>query len=71
MIKRIWDVLSNILSEEGNLSSKRLAGFLALLNAIVLGYMSLKYNVSNTIFDGFLWFSSGCFGLSVIDKFVK
>jgi len=62
------DFIKNILSEDSDLSSKRLAGFICLFNAIILGYMK---NPNESILNSFLLFAAGVWGLSVIDKYKK
>jgi hypothetical protein len=62
------EFIKNILSSESDLSSKRLAGFICLFNAIALGYMTIP---NESILDSFLLFAAGVWSLSVIDKFKK
>lgn len=67
MITTIKNFLKSLLSDNGSVSSKRVAGFIALFNAIVLGYKG-----SNTdILNSFLIFAASAFGLSTIEKIKK
>lgn len=57
--------LKQLLSNDGQISSKRFAGLLAFVNAIVLGYMP---NTKQFVFDGFLMFSAAVLGVTIFEK---
>jgi hypothetical protein len=60
--------LKHLLSDSGLISSKRFAGIVAFLNAIVLGYLP---NTKQYVFDGFLMYSAAVLGVTIIEKFKK
>jgi hypothetical protein len=67
-MNRIINFLKLLLSDGGEVSSKRVAGFICLFNAIIIGYTK---SPNESILNSFLLFSAGVWGLSVIDKFKK
>jgi len=65
-MNRIINFIKLLLSDGGEVSSKRTAGFICLFNSIIIGYMKTP---NESILNSFLLFSAGVWGLSVIDKF--
>ena len=62
------DFLKHLLSDSGLISSKRFAGLLALISAIVLGYLP---NTKQFVFEGLLWYSAAVLGITIAEKFKK
>jgi formate hydrogenlyase subunit 3/multisubunit Na+/H+ antiporter MnhD subunit len=66
------DFFKKMFSDSGEVSSKRFAGILALLIAIVLGFVdTYGHKVSEPIFNSFLLYSAGALGLTIADNFIK
>ena len=56
------------VSEDKEVSSKRVAGIFALVNGVVLAYLSIKYDIKEWSFNGLLTFSGIALGLSTINQ---
>ena len=71
-MQRIINFIKLLLSDSGQISSKRFAGITALLNAVVLGYIdTYGHKITEFVFDGFIMFSAAAFGLTVVSSFTK
>ena len=57
-----------MVSEDKEVSSKRVAGIFALLNGVVLAYLSIKYDIKEWSFNGLLTFSGIALGLTTINQ---
>jgi ABC-type Mn2+/Zn2+ transport system permease subunit len=57
-----------MVSEDKEVSSKRVAGIFALVNAVVIAYLSVKYDIKEWSFNGLLTFSGVALGLTTINK---
>jgi len=57
-----------MVSEDKEVSSKRVAGIFALVNGVVLAYLSVKYDIKEWAFNGLLTFSGIALGLSTINQ---
>lgn len=57
-----------MVSEDKEVSSKRIAGIFALVNGVVLAYLSLKYDIKEWSFNGLLTFSGIALGLTTINQ---
>jgi ABC-type Mn2+/Zn2+ transport system permease subunit len=57
-----------MVSEDKEVSSKRVAGIFALVNGVVLAYLSLKYDIKEWSFNGLLTFSGIALGLTTINQ---
>ena len=57
-----------MVSEDKEVSSKRVAGIFALVNGVVLAYLSIKYDIKEWSFNGLLTFSGIALGLSTINQ---
>jgi hypothetical protein len=57
-----------MVSEDKEVSSKRVAGIFALVNGVVLAYLSLKFDIKEWAFNGLLTFSGIALGLSTINQ---
>jgi hypothetical protein len=57
-----------MVSEDKDVSSKRVAGIFALINGVVLAYLSIKYDIKEWSFNGLLTFSGIALGLSTINQ---
>lgn len=57
--------IKQLLSNDGSVSSKRFAGIVAFINAIVLGYLP---NTKQFVFEGFLMFSAAVLGVTIFEK---
>lgn len=57
--------IKQLLSNDGQVSSKRFAGIAAFVNAIVLGYLP---NTKQFVFEGFLMFSAAVLGVTIFEK---
>jgi len=57
-----------MVSEDKEVSSKRVAGIFALVNGIVLAYLSVKYDIKEWSFNGLLTFSGVALGLTTINQ---
>lgn len=57
-----------MVSEDKDVSSKRVAGIFALVNGVVLAYLSVKYDIKEWSFNGLLTFSGVALGLTTINK---
>jgi hypothetical protein len=57
-----------MVSEDKEVSSKRIAGIFALVNGVVLAYLSVKYDIKEWAFNGLLTFSGIALGLSTINQ---
>jgi hypothetical protein len=57
-----------MVSEDKEVSSKRVAGIFALVNGVVLAYLSIKYDIKEWSFNGLLTFSGVALGLTTINK---
>ena len=59
---------SKMVSEDKEVSSKRVAGIFALVNGVVLAYLSIKYDIKEWSFNGLLTFSGIALGLTTINQ---
>lgn len=61
------EFIKNMFSGNSEVSSKRVAGIIALFNAIIIGYISI-YNkqVPQYVFDGLLMYSASILATTVI-----
>lgn len=57
-----------MVSEDKEVSSKRVAGIFALVNGVILAYLSIKYDIKEWSFNGLLTFSGVALGLTTINK---
>ena len=57
-----------MVSEDKEVSSKRVAGIFALFNGVVLAYLSVKYDIKEWSFNGLLTFSGVALGLTTINQ---
>tara|TARA_R110000868_G_scaffold362405_1_gene624530 strand:+ start:56 stop:271 length:216 start_codon:yes stop_codon:yes gene_type:complete len=57
-----------MVSEDKEVSSKRIAGIFALVNGVVLAYLSVKYDIKEWSFNGLLTFSGVALGLTTINQ---
>jgi len=57
-----------MVSENKEVSSKRVAGIFALVNAVVIAYLSVKYDIKEWSFNGLLTFSGVALGLTTINQ---
>ena len=57
--------LRQLLSNDGQVSSKRFAGITAFINAIVLGSLP---STRQFVFEGFLMFSAAVLGVTIFEK---
>lgn len=61
-----------MLSDSGEVSSKRVAAFLALVNLIVLSYISTFMSKDKItpefMFDALAWVAGGGLGMTVLEK---
>jgi hypothetical protein len=57
-----------MVSEDKEVSSKRVAGIFALVNGVVLAYLSLKFDIKEWAFNGLLTFSGIALGLTTINQ---
>jgi len=57
-----------MVSEDKEVSSKRVAGIFALVNGVVLAYLSVKYDIKEWSFYGLLTFSGVALGLTTINQ---
>jgi hypothetical protein len=57
-----------MVSEDKEVSSKRVAGIFALVNGVVLAYLSIKYDIKEWSFNGLLTFSGIALGLTTINQ---
>jgi hypothetical protein len=57
-----------MVSEDKDVSSKRVAGIFALINGVALAYLSIKYDIKEWAFNGLLTFSGIALGLSTINQ---
>jgi len=57
-----------MVSEDKEVSSKRVAGIFALFNGVVLAYLSVKYDIKEWSFNGLLTFSGIALGLTTINQ---
>ena len=57
-----------MVSEDKDVSSKRVAGIFALVNGVVLAYLSIKYDIKEWSFNGLLTFSGIALVLSTINQ---
>ena len=57
-----------MVSDDKEVSSKRVAGIFALVNGVVLAYLSIKYDIKEWSFNGLLTFSGIALGLSTINQ---
>jgi len=70
--KIMKDFIMKMFSSEGDVSSKRVAGILSLVMAIILGFIdAYGHKISDYVFNGLLLFSAATFGLTVADSFIK
>lgn len=63
--------LDSLLLGEKNTSSKRFAGLLSLITAIVIALIATVKNGGNVprfIYDGLLFYSASAFGLTTFEK---
>ena len=59
---------SKMVSDDKEVSSKRVAGIFALVNGVILAYLSIKYNIKEWSFNGLLTFSGVALGLTTINQ---
>ena len=59
---------SKMVSENKEVSSKRVAGIFALVNGVILAYLSLKFDIKEWSFNGLLTFSAVALGLTTINQ---
>ena len=57
-----------MVSEDKEVSSKRVAGIFALVNGVILAYLSVKYDIKEWSFNGLLTFSGVALGLTTINQ---
>lgn len=57
-----------MVSEDKEVSSKRVAGIFALVNGVVLAYLSLRFDIKEWAFNGLLTFSGIALGLTTINQ---
>lgn len=57
-----------MVSEDKEVSSKRVAGIFALVNGVILAYLSVKYDIKEWCFNGLLTFSGIALGLTTINQ---
>ena len=57
-----------MVSEDKEVSSKRVAGIFALVNGVILAYLSLKFDIKEWAFNGLLTFSGIALGLTTINQ---
>ena len=57
-----------MVSEDKEVSSKRVAGIFALVNGVVLASLSIKYDIKEWSFNGLLTFSGIALGLTTINQ---
>ena len=57
-----------MVSEDKEVSSKRVAGIFALVNGVILAYLSIKYDIKEWSFNGLLTFSGVALGLTTINQ---
>ena len=60
--------LKKMVSNDKEVSSKRVAGLFSLLNGVVLAYLSIKYDIKEWAFNGLLGFSAIALGLTTINQ---
>ena len=54
-----------MVSEDKEVSSKRVAGIFALVNGVILAYLSLKFDIKEWAFNGLLtYFLRYCLGVN-------
>jgi len=59
---------SKMISEDKEVSSKRVAGIFSLINGIILAYLSIKFDIKEWVFNGLLTFSGVALGLTTINQ---
>ena len=69
-MSKIKYFFSELLSKEGNISSKITLGILLLVNAIVLGYVKPIDQNLITLINSFLLAGSGLLGVSIASDIV-
>ena len=57
-----------MVSDDKEVYSKRVAGIFALVNGVVLAYLSIKYDIKEWSFNGLLTFSGVSLGLTTINQ---
>jgi hypothetical protein len=57
-----------MISEDKEVSSKRVAGIFSLINGIILAYLSIKFDIKEWVFNGLLTFSGVALGLTTINQ---
>ena len=66
------DFFKKLFSDSGDVSSKRFVGILALLVAIILGFIdTYGHKISEAVFNSFLLYSAGALGLTIADNYIK
>lgn len=65
------EFFKKLLSDSGDISSKRFSGVVSLFTAIVLSFVDLIKPVNEHYFDGFLYFAAASLGLTIADNFIK
>jgi hypothetical protein len=60
--------IKKMVSDDKEVSSKRVAGLFSLLNGVVLAYLSIKYDIKEWAFNGLLTFSGIALGLTTINQ---
>jgi len=60
--------IKKMVSNDKEVSSKRVAGLFSLLNGVVLAYLSIKYDIKEWAFNGLLTFSGIALGLTTINQ---
>lgn len=58
--------LKDMFSASEEVSSKRVAGFIALINAIAIGYIAIFKPIPQFVFDGLLMFSGSVLAATVV-----
>ena len=60
--------VKKMVSDDKEVSSKRVAGLFSLLKGVVLAYLSIKYDIKEWAFNGLLTFSGIALGLTTINQ---
>lgn len=71
-MKEFKEFILKILSGESDVSSKRLAGLVALGTAIILSFIdTFGHKINEHLFDGFLLFAAASLGLTIADNWIN
>lgn len=65
------EFINKLLSDSGDVSSKRFAGLISLSSAILLSLIGIIKSVNEHFFDGFLFFSAASLGLTIADNYIS